>query len=263
MEINKESKKVLDKIRKILAKANDPACTQHEMESFLEAANRLSIKHNINSADVELNMNDIGKTEIDSNKGKREDSNYEIHLLAAIAKNYNCKITIRRNARYCFEAKKYIQVYSVYGTNEDVEITVETYKIASEKFRNLTWSAYKQYQKTKKDEWGLKLNNPKISVCELEQLGFMIKSPLWCKSYLAGTIVGLRNKLKKEAISLSQEDKEKWGLIIVGKEAITQEYIDSELGKIGTRKTRKSKINSEAHRNGIIDGESNNNLRLE
>lgn len=251
--------KALDKIRKLLAKANDPSVSQAEMETFLAAASRLSLKYNIDSASVELNMSDIGEDSVLSKKSGREDSNYEINLLHIIAKNYNCRLVINKYGDLNTKTDKWTRRFTIYGTKTDVAVVLETFKICSEKFRSFAWIRYKEYQKTRRDQLRKLLDWPKASVYQLEKERHMIMPALWCKSYLSGTILGIRQKFQeeKEAELLKPEDKEKWGLIIVEKDALTDAYIKEKVGKLGTMKQRSSRQNSSAMNEGIKDGKAN------
>lgn len=53
MEANKD-KKILDKIRALLNKANDSGATEAEAETFLMAAQRLMVQYNIDEKDFKM-----------------------------------------------------------------------------------------------------------------------------------------------------------------------------------------------------------------
>lgn len=251
--MSKTENKVIDKIRKLLAKANDPATSQAEMESFLAAANRLQIKHNIESGSVELDISDFGKSIMDVARGKKEHKYYESRLLAMIAKQNNCKMLMNS-----YRGKLYH--YTLIGTQENRKITEEMFEICIVKFRSYAWPRYKEYQKEGMAKYRKELDNPKLGAYKLIDMGYMINSETFVESYLNGTIVGLKQQFEDEAKRelYSEENQKKWGLIVVAHDALVDEYIASEFRKLGSINTGKKLKRADAgYQAGVADGKSN------
>jgi len=259
--IMKDSK-ILEKIRKILNKANDPSCTQQEVEAFLATAKRLSTKYNIDSDNIELDESDIVSENIDSNKGRREHSGFEAQFLQVICLAYNCKLIILKKNQRVLKTGKYIDNYRIYGERNDIEIVKTSFSVAVTKFRSMVWDRYKEFQISERDILRRELGNSKLSVYQLEKLGKMPRPSLWCKSYLIGTISGLEEKLKKAKQEAAAGNEEKYGLIVVKKTDLINAHINKKLGKLGTTKFKRSRVDQSAMDEGYKDGKSSDNLRL-
>lgn len=250
----KVNEKILDKVRKLLTKANDPSITQEEMESFMAAAQRLSIKHGIDSTHIELNVTDISKEYIEANRGKKEDKSYEGRLFSTIARAFNCKIIFLTNRRKTVG-------YEIIGTAENRSMAIEMFKICLDKFRSYAWPRYKEYQKEGVEKWRKKLNDPKIGAYALIDQCYMINSETFIPSYLNGTIAGLRQRFEEEkAAELnSDEAKEKWGLIAINHDTLINEYQAKVYKNLGTYNSEKIKTANEGFRKGLDDGRAQTN----
>jgi len=253
----KATNKQLETVRKLLVKANDPACTQAEMETFLAAANRLQLKYNIESSDVELHISDYGLERLEANRGKKESRFYESRLLRMIARHNGCKML------YSSYRKK-IYGYTVIGEHDNRNLTIETFKICIEKFRSYAWPRYKEYQKEGRDRFRIELGNPRLGAYDLCHMGLMDTPEVFVESYLNGTIQGLREKLNAEKQEeLSQpESKEKWGLIVVANNALVDEYTAKAFPNLGSISTSENtKMADAGYSQGVKDGNSNHGQR--
>jgi hypothetical protein len=251
--MKKADNKVIEKVRKLLAKANDPSCSQQEMETFLAAANRLQVKHSIESDSIVLDIADFGKDQLEVTRGKKEAKYYESRLLSMIARHNNCKILMNQ-----YRGKLYH--YTIIGTQENRAVATEMFQICIEKFRSYAWPRYKEYQKEGKAKWRIELNDPKLGAYDLIEQGYMINSETFVESYLNGTIVGLKEQFdaEKEEELYSEENKKKWGLIVVNHDSLVDEFIAAEYRKIGTTNTSRSLKKADAGFSaGVRDGNSN------
>lgn len=219
--------KILDKIRKLLAKANDSGVSQEEMETFLAAAQRLQLKYNIESEALELDVTDFGHEMIDSTKQKRESRGFEGKLLQTIANANNCKILWNSYG-------KTIMGYQLIGSHDNRVVVKEMFKVCIERFRSYAQPRYKQFCKVQQAEAILKTGN-KYTVKELRNLGVVSSARIFLISYLDGAVQGLSARFDRETEEelIKPEAKEKWGLIVVKHDDLIEEYKKKAFGRLG------------------------------
>lgn len=270
--------RILSKIRKLLAKAKDPASSENEVEIFMKAAQKLMMEYNLQEADIEIHPSDINKEVIFSDLWKAfryKSANYEWELLDMIAQFHNCRIF--HGIEYDFNASfdtwrdtKKIRL-SIVGTSENREIVKELYDSCVEKFLLLASSRYKEYQLKKRAEIlkgfeSMGLGTKGFDVPTLEKMKLMTSKPTFITSYLMGTIEGVRDYLEKQKseILMLEADRNQWGLIVKKHD----ELIDSRIPELFDHDIKKRNIGTgipyskEAYEEGIQDGSINPGTKM-
>lgn len=267
-----QDKKYLDKIRKLLVKAKDSACSENEVEIFMAKAQELMLRYNLEVGDIELHPSDINKDIVFYKLRKifkYKHENFEWELIDSIAQFYNCKIF--RGYHYDFDSEdwkksKKIRL-SIVGTNDNRTIVKEMYETLVHKFLTLSEIRWKEWsQETKKGfirELEMAgLDTKGMDIKYLESIGRMDIKRTWVSSYLIGCIKGLKNKLQKEqelALALLA-NKNTWGLIVIKHDELIKVQIPKLMGKVNYGKiSNKSNFNSDVYNEGIEDGGSNQN----
>lgn len=266
--------KTLDKIRKLLAKAKDPASSEAEVEVFMKKAQELMIKNNIEEGDIEIHPSDINKDEIVAELWKVfsfKYTNFEWELIDAIADFHHCQIIHRKN----YKAEKYKDmkkghVLNVWGTKENRMIVTEMYEVLSHKFLTLAEIRYKEYKTRIKKEmledlsvFGLKKSD--INIKSLEGLGFLDRKSTFTGSYLSGCITGLKRAFKEQRQqSLAIEGGETFGLVKARMELVVSNKLKEVEGKVRTVNgiSNKTGYNAAAYAEGIKDGKSNHTNKI-
>lgn len=252
----KESK-ILSKIRKLLAKANNPAATENEVEIFSRKAQKLMIEYNIAEEKIDLNVNDFGDFELfDEHSINYEKESFARRLVNALCKQYMCKLLLNtipggRVVSYC-----------LVGTSQNVTLVKETYNILVEKFRSLAEPRYKEYYKKTKNQ--VKMTLGYWDAKEAEKMGMIQPRRIWIPSYLLGCAVGLEEQIAQETNEnlTDVEKKAKYELIVVKHTDLINEYIKEKYGKLKHTKSRRSKIHGGAYHEGRVDGKINPRTKL-
>lgn len=247
---NQKKEKALDKIRKLLALVEDKGASQAEAENALRNAQRLMIKYGIEDYEIELSMNDIGQDFVGDCYRTGERRWYAWDLLYTIAEPY--RVRILRNRYWDKEKNKKASQYRVIGDSVSRKIVIETFDKLLPFVRSLSKIRYKEYMQ------GLHQNH---SDFELKRLfgAHVIERSKFLRDYMEGYMEGLSLKLKKDIQeTLSPEDSEKWGLILVKKDDLIQSWIDTEIKGIKNVSSRQIYVNGDVLEIGKKDGSEQN-----
>lgn len=267
--------KVLDKIRKLLAKAQDPASSEAEMEIFMKKAQELMMKNDLSEGDIEIHPDDINKTEVFSDLWrafKYKHKNFEWELIDTIAGFFNCKIF--QKEVYDFDAKQWRKtkqtILTVVGSNENRIVVQEMYGTLVHKFLTLSDVRFKEYQLEYKKRVHNELKSMGLSTkgitCKyLEMQGQTTGKGSWVSSYLIGCIEGLKRALKeqqKQSLQLP-EDHKSWGLIVAKHDALINARVPELIGKVNKVNgiAANIKMDGTAYTEGIKDGKSNHDKK--
>lgn len=219
----KAKETILEKVRKLLALANDASASEGEIENALMFAQKLMLKHSIEQSEVEMSVNDVNYTDIPNPFVYGESKSYAGSLLGIIARSNACRMIIRGSGD-----SKY---YTLVGFKDDRDVTVASFEQTLASVRLLGRQRFKESDK-------------KASFVK-----FFI-------SYLTGFNIGLYHKLeanKKVVLSVAAEAMT-YDLMIVKKDALLADFIADEFGKLGTSKSRAIDINVGAYNSGKSDG---------
>ena len=213
--------KILEKLRKVLAKANNNPSVK-EAETAMLIAQRIMVENNLCMDDVNLTEgNEIKKEAVEVTvSDKKRQMWWEKDLIRIISNNFRCKFFVRRftyrnNSHLC-----------LIGLKEDVEIAKETISYA---LKAMTYYS-SQYVKENKGSG--------FSTTQIKN------------SWLQGFIRGLESKFKQQ---VKQND---WGLVLV-----RDKIVEDAIGKLGLKKSssRGSSIRagvSSAYKSGYHQGNS-------
>lgn len=271
MEDSKKNK-VLEKIRKLLAKAKNPACSENEVEIFMKKAQELMLEYNVSEESIEIDPSDINKDVIVSELWKFfkfKYKNFEWELMDLLGEFYDCRI-FHENS--CDEAsgKSKNPRLSVVGTKNNRIVVLEMYDVLSKKLLSLVDLRYSEYkEKVKKDHKNgmisLGLKPEGIDIKSLERIGVMSRKNVFAGSYLSGCISGLRQSLREQRKdTLIKIGSEKHGLMVIKMDELISLRVPEIMGKI--RKvdgiSKNIKIDQKAFDEGVSDGSMNHTNKL-
>lgn len=251
METNNKKEQVLEKIRKLLALADDAGASEGEVENALKMAQRLMIKHQIKEDEIEISIDDIGEEFVEGIKGKPGERTYFAwDVLSVIGKRYSVQVIKRGNATN-FK-------YRVIGDKTSRKITIDTYNKLMPFIKSLAKQRYKEYKSKSVD---LSLLSPLLRMMAGEfGLNQEISEKRFLTNYKAGYLQGLEEKLQKdlENDNISDEEKSKWGLIVVKKDALVEQYIKDTTKDLKSQKSTTAKNIDEITYIGYQDGKEQN-----
>jgi hypothetical protein len=269
---SEKNKKILDKIRKLLAKAKDPAATESEMEAFMKKAKELMMINDIEESSIEIHVSDINKSVTVSELFKHfkfKYADFEWELMDVIGKAYNCKVYSKKLWDSELRARKKVQL-TLIGTEQNRLVAMETYEVLSHKFLNFFYSRYKEYKvKTKADHINkmisMGLKPEKVDLKSLERIGVMSTRSAWAGSYLSGCVAGLRSAYREQqSETLKKIDSQKHGLMVLKMNELIELAVPALIGK--TREVnnvgKKGLIDRAAFNEGYADGRSSNTNKL-
>lgn len=271
--MSKTDKKILDKIRKLLAKAKDPASSENEIEIFMKKAQELMLIHDVQESSVEIHVSDINKDVFVSDLFKHfkfKYTDFEWELLDTIARFYQCKVFA--GSKWNEESRKIIKhsKLTVIGTEQNRTIVIETYNVLVHKFLSFVESRYKEYKiqvkedhKNKMIQLGLKPEG--IGIKSLERIGVMSTKPVFAGSYLSGCIRGLASALREQKEStMKLIDNQKHGLMVLKMNELISLAVPALMGKVRTVNNvgKKGRIDGKAFQEGFADGKSSNTNKL-
>lgn len=240
---------VLEKIRKLLALAEDKSASTGEVENALKMAQRLMIKHNIEESEIELSLDDINEEFVDDNYIHGEKRYFAWDVLTTIGSAYSVRVIkpgLTKNFKYC-----------VIGDKTSRRVTIETFQKLMPFIRSLSKQRYKEYE-----ERFNKGNLEDMSLIEifLGNNKTKLEKRMFYRNYMDGYILGLSNKLKKDIFesNITEEEREKWGLILIKKDDLIEEYIKESIPELKQHNGRKSNYDLSVVKIGKQDGEEQN-----
>jgi hypothetical protein len=214
----------IEKIRKLMEFSKENGASESEIENAMKLAQRLMLKHNLEMGDIGLTTNDIAEFHLPNTwKKGTESKRFLWDLLSCIASGYNCEVL----SGYSTELG--VMAYKIIGFREDREAVAVLFEATLPQVRSLTKARYKESDKS----------------------ASIVKFTI---SYQTGFIHGLRAKLKADKEEfIKSESSEEYGLMIVKKDALIEEYVKEEL-KPKPRKTVSLDVDKEAYTKGKEDG---------
>lgn len=246
--MNKENK-ILEKIRKLFQITIENGSTEGEVENALKMAQQLMMRHNIDENEIILSPLDIDITYVENQYKSNEPKYWFWDLLITIGKCYSCEVT-----QITKQGKK---VYKIIGTNTDREIVKEIFDKILPILRNLNNTRYKEYIAKRRKELGI--NKGDYPLYFLIRYKHIISKQVFTGSYIKGFLSGLSLRLMKDAEDFLQldSDKEKWGLIVIKKDDLINDYLKKINPKMVKSRGQKN-FNIEAYLLGTEDGSEEN-----
>lgn len=186
------TEKLIDKVKKLLALANDAGASLSEAEAALKKANKMLLQHNLTFEDVEIHkiQSDIIQTNAaDITFGDiGEEGQWESALLNVLCEYNLCHCIKYRTAKVRGGS------LSIIGKKQNVEIVKFLFETARHMFRDLSKQAYNDHRKHV-----LHQNRPQgLSESQCLKMKLMGYRMPWIRSYLKGCVIGLRHKLQDE-----------------------------------------------------------------
>lgn len=244
---------IIIKIRKLLAVANDKGASEHEAETAALMATQLMEKYNISRKEVDIEVSDIGQTQIWAYIKRVEGQKWEWALLQTLAKHNFCKVVGNNNSRGI--------LLTLMGEEDNRKMVEETFYMLRWKFRDLLKIRYADYKKGIRSVLMKKLTPEFIDRhwAEIVKEGLVSSESVWTRSYLSGCVAGLAKRLHDEN---KPEDTQEYGLVLKKHESAIEKYIENQIGEVREKKSRKEIIDEEAYIKGVIDGKQKDNKQL-
>jgi hypothetical protein len=219
----------IEKIRKLMEFSIENGATEGEIENALKLAQRLMMKHSLEQGDIGMTSLDVAETDVTSTwKDGMEAKSFEWHLLGVIAEPHNCRVIRTGNGSSHY--------YRILGFQADREAVFMAFQSVLSQVRNLTKTRYKESDRS-------------LSLFK------------FTTSYHIGFMQGLKSKLNADREEyLKLEDKDAWGLIIVKKDALIEEYIKENMN-IRVSNAKGIKIDGGAFNQGKADGSQNSSTK--
>lgn len=245
--------KILRKIRRLIALANDQAASDNEVQVALAKAQSLIAEHKINESDINISIDEVDSDWIDIYEDYEPELNYYINseyirILVKTICDYNFCRAIVYDAfhRIGFETFKYYKI-RVIGKDVDRENVLNLYRFAKTKFLQL---AKVRYQIAKREKVNMKGKELVVTNSYIK-----VDKRIFLRSYLKGTIKGLKEKF--EANKLKLDFQETYSLIVADHKLVIQDYIKKNIGELGFVSSRTSKLDKDAYEQGKKDAKVN------
>lgn len=250
--MNKE--KILNKIRALLAKANDEAASDNEVLIFMAKARELMIKYKISENDIDASLDDIVCSFFSSYILYFDEINTYINqhylsdLAHVICKFNFAKTTNLKNFKVIDGIEKPYRQIRFIGKEDDIINCEEQFRFLFKKFFNL---GLKQHKEACKKQVIFK--GKPIKVINSYQYTNKL---IFIRSYLKGTLAGLWEKYESDTIKLEKDPS--YGLMVTNYNAAIIEYVETFIGKLSSVKERKRIVDDEAFEKGKEDAKKVN-----
>lgn len=243
--------KALERVRKLIALAEDSAATEGEIENAMKFAQKLMSEHDIEFADVELSPDDITEIEQEFSPANGERKYWLQDLLNIISESQNCTVVKFQKANP--ERTKLIEYFRIFGTKTEVKISQEMYIKMIPIIRNLVSSFYKE-----------KCNRDLKHQAEFRLPLTIPNKGKFFNDYIDGFLHGLRSKCLVNKKQLIKEDESgKYGLIVVKKDALVQSYVTSNYKiKMGSANKKRNGVDAETFIKGFQDGKTEHSNKI-
>lgn len=257
METTKQ--KMLDKVAKLLALANDPNASQGEIENATKMANMLMMKHQIEQEDVVLGYSEVDEDEIfveGGNDGLKVD--WRKQLMTHLAWGNMCDVLYNKKRVETYDKDGWFKAMktigfklTLIGSDVNRKIVMQMYKLCVDRLPKLGEQRYKErVEELKEQALGLGL---KLTARDFERGGYLVSKKRFINSYIYGAMIQIKNNMRDNIKELAQDDAHKWGLIKVKADDLIKQHIADEHGKVNERTSRKVKVDGYAVSRGKED----------
>ena len=197
--------KVLEKIRKLIAKSKCSASSESEVEVCMKMAQKLMMQYNLDQTDIDIHISDINKEIIHSELWKYykfKTANFEWNLLDTIAKSFNCRVF--KGEDYDFDSSDWKKTkkdrLTIIGTYDNRIVVKELYDSCVLNFLSFSELRYKEYIEKRKKEvlevFGKIGIDEKITIKNLEKRKLIHSKKTFISSYLIGCVNGIYTYLE-------------------------------------------------------------------
>ena len=241
----KEDKKILERIRKLLAMTADNGATENEIEVAMQMVQRLMLQHSIDNDTVFLSPTDIEITTLQNAIQMHEPRFWYWDLLCTIGASYSCRVY----KAWVPETGNY---YKIVGILEDREIVNALFYKFMPIIRALVKSRYSEYIVDLQRSM-IERGYRKFTKKELVKMGATAPA-IWYRSYIKGFLSGLSSMLAKDKSEFLRiaDNSERFELMVVKKDALLDAY-ELEKLKLRTTKSRATAIDRSAYALGSED----------
>lgn len=258
--------KTVDKIRKLVAQANDKGVTEQEAQAFMAKANQMLLKHNLSMKDVKADDTlTVTHTDgIEYGKMYIEGNAWERSLLGVIAKANLCETIIH-------PVQKEMKII---GRPDNVDVCIYTYEVARALFREWSRNRYNEHKQEVLNQHDTGKYKRVELAKMLEQQKLLTYRTTFIQGYLKGAVSGLHSKFELERmeaeandrVDLAQREKngEDISTIVPLRTQLQvlrdtcqkerEEYIDENFEINGTMKSARASSAQDAMRQGYEDG---------
>jgi hypothetical protein len=245
----KQAEKIIDRIKKLTAKAN----SAYELGN-VEEATAFTNKVNELLTEYQIDMSKIVDAPVQDVNGYREtelglNHRWKTSLLNILCKHNYCEAIFHTRP-------KQTQV-TIIGKSDNVEVVKFLYGVLVPQFERMSAAAWKTYladirlqllnrgyakdHKLYKNPWTLSnISN-----------SFQYKN-----SFYRGANSGINKRLTEQKAAANQQYGESLTSLIVVNDAAIKEYIKTNMGKIGSMKGTSSKLNGDAYKKGVEAGQN-------
>lgn len=226
---------VVDKIGKIINKANCTSATEKEAEIFLQKAQELMVKYNLSQC--QLNSTERNFVTRPASKLYKKMPNYLYAITNLLSEHYFVKsiksyIEVESFGYYGPEIK-YKYYMELFGEPSNVEIATYIFDVLLHQCENL-WETFKK---------------------NMKKAGLPIRGLFTKGSYIRGVIEGYNNKLGIQKMSLSNKNNEYYSLISLSDPLLEEMYYKEypRIKRVAVKQKRDA-----GYSQGFIEGQSLN-----
>lgn len=233
-----EKNSVIEKIKKLLAVTEKESnATEGEIKNAMMMAKKLMAKHSLSMTDIDLQSEEqVFNSRIGLCKGKM--SEWEQSLLYVINLLCDVESVITKRKKWDYHQSKYVRSVDGYfiGYKTDVAIAEALFHSLVKTIRIMR----RKYMKENKMEIMVKTEVMGVSKGKIKL------------SYMYGVISRLERRafeLKGENLGLSKTEQEKYGALVVVKNAAIKKYMEENLN-IRESRQREKQIDGDAYKKG-------------
>ena len=213
---------IVEKIKKLLAIANDTAASDNEVSNAMKLVNDLLLKHNltlgnIDTSNDESKIKNLFKSEKIVFGEVVEESNWEVALITTLCEYNLCKPIIHTTT-----GLKGGHI-TILGNPLNIECVNYMFQVARKLYRQLSKARYNELRKEVLIQYRA-FNQSENDALRAKDLPYRMP---WIRNYLKGCVSGLYIKLEQQKRALSSDTQ---ALIVVNNEALelfaTQSFDD-------------------------------------
>jgi hypothetical protein len=222
----KANQEVLDKLAKILRLAQDKGAQPGEVEAAMAKAKEIAMRHSIELASVDLHGADEDKAagieieRVDVQARSEHPQQYHRFIVMLLSKLFGISV-IRMGNRYAF-----------IGEVMDVAICKALWPWLEHTFRR--------------------------TYCNAANEGVIERGSIGKNNVYAGLYRGIVEANRREEAKLSTEDKSKWALVVVNKDALVKQREAQEFPNLRTARARSYTMNAAGRNYGYAKGKQIN-----
>ncbi len=253
--------KMIEKISKLLNLANDPSASVGEIENAMKMANKLMLKHDIDSENIELGFDSISEQEFTVEMERTFSSTWKWDLIDCIANNNMCYVYAYSHG-YFTKKDTYRRTHNrivLVGNKSKRKIVMNMYNLCVERLPNL---CSERFEQRKQELISKYLHSTGLDIDVLLKLlkneKVLPSKRKFYNSYLLGFRRGLESKFKQNIMELDMDEKSKYGLIVVKNDDLIKEYMKDD--KIKTSKRTIGSLDAKAIQMGREDAEHVENI---